>query len=192
MGNSIHLALRDFYRDKTDLLECLKTNWIIEGYQSKKHEQEALEKAREFLINYLSCELHKNAKPIYLEQPFTFRVDQTLKIGGKIDRVDELPNGEIEIIDYKSGKVSKDTDEGLQLTIYALAATELFGKTVDKVKMSYYFLDSQEKITTVRTKEQLEDAKKELLRIRDEIQKSNFSCSHSIFCDNCEFKMLCG
>ena len=146
---------------------------------------------QEFLKNYLESEIHKQAKPIYLEQPFSFKIGD-LKIGGKIDRVDELPNGDIEIIDYKSGKVSKDTDEGLQLTIYAIAASEMFGKPVDKIKLCYYFLETGEKITSVRTKEQLEDAKKELLKIRDEIQKSDFSCSHSLFCENCEFKMLCG
>ena len=192
LGNSVHLALRDFYRGQKDLLECLDQNWISEGYTSKKHEQEALEKARLLLAGYLKSEIHAKAKPLYLEQPFTLRVDPTLKVGGKIDRIDEIAEGMVEIIDYKSGKMTKDTDEGLQLTIYALAATELFGRPVEKVKLSYYFLESGEKITSVRTKEQLENAKKELLAIRDKIQQSDFACSKSMFCENCEFKMLCG
>jgi len=223
-GSSIHAALNEFYLTKTEIFAALKNNWIIEGYTSKKHEQESLEKAQKFLQEYLKTGLHQKAKPIYLEMPFTFKIsghsggrpkgepiesqkrsyqslhsfqddEGVLKIGGKLDRVDELPNGEIEIIDYKTGAnvpSQKDIDLDLQMTIYALAATEVLQKSIDKVKLSFYFFDNQTKISTTRTKEQLENAKKELLAIREEIQKSDFACSGSKHCEKCEFEILCG
>ncbi len=192
MGNSIHLALRDFYRNGGDILTHLKNNWVVEGYGSKKHEQESLEKSKRFLTEYLKSDLHKNANPIHLEEMFNFHVDSTLKIGGKIDRIDELPAGTIEVIDYKTGAnvpTQKEIDANLQMTIYALAAT--IKKPIEKVKLSFYYFDTATKIETVRTAAYLEEAKKQLLAIRDEIEKSNFSCSGSRLCDNCEFKMLC-
>lgn len=195
LGNSMHLVLHDYHKNGTDIWKSLETNWIKEGYSDKKHEQESLEKAKKFLTEYLKSGLHKNANPIYLEQPFTFKIND-LKIGGKMDRVDDLGNGEIEIIDYKTGaKIpsQKDIDANLQMTIYALAATDggVLNHGIEKMKLSFYYFDNQTKMTTTRTKEQLEEAKKQLLATRDEIEKSDFQCSGNKLCESCEFKMLC-
>lgn len=192
MGNSIHLALRDFYRSGGDIIKHLENNWVVEGYGSKKHEQESLEKSKRFLTQYLSSDLHKKAKPIYLEEMFSFNVDPTLKIGGKIDRIDELPGGTLEVIDYKTGAnvpTQKDIDLDLQMTIYALAAT--IKKPIDKVKLAFYYFDTGTKIETIRTAEQLAAAKKELLALRDQIASSDFLCSGNLLCKSCEYKMLC-
>ncbi len=194
MGNSMHLVLRDLYRHSGQSPESiLDNNWIHEGYQSKKHEEDSKKRIADFLSEYLKTDLHKQAKPLYLEQPFVFKIDD-LKIGGKFDRVDDLGDGVVEIIDYKTGAnvpSKRDIDINLQMTVYAMAAAETMQKSIEKIKLSFYYFDTASKVTTVRTKEQLEVAKKELLQIRDEIQKSNFQCSGSIICQNCEFKILC-
>ncbi len=109
------------------------------------------------------------------------------------------PDGTIEIIDYKTGATiptQKDVDRNLQLSFYALAATtiqmEPFGIKPEKVKLSLYFLDNQEKISTIRTAEQLKEATEEILKVRDEIEKSDFKCSGHIFCqNNCEYSLFC-
>ncbi len=212
LGNSVHLALRDFYRQFNErveeskrtlhgqardlLMELLDKNWEHAGYLSQKHEEESLLKARGFLEQYLETELHKAARPIMLEQPFTYRLDPTLKIGGKIDRVDDLGGGMIEIIDYKTGSKipeQKDIDKNLQMTLYALAAVDpgVLGRKIENVKLSFYFFDNATKISTVRTAEQLTEAKKEVLAIRDQIEHSDFTCSGGVICQNCEYKILC-
>ncbi len=123
---------------------------------------------------------------------------RTLRIGGKIDRVDDLGNGMIEIIDYKTGRVpsKREIDRDLQMSIYALAATEIkdrvFDKKPDQVKLTFYYFDTQEKISTVRTKEQLETEKINLLKIAADIEASDFKCSGSQICEFCEYKLWCG
>ena len=137
--------------------------------------------------------------PVVLEQPFTVPLGKNLKIGGKIDRVDVLPDGTIEIIDYKTGATiptQKEVDNNLQLSFYALAATtiptEPFGEKPNKIKLSLYYLDDQEKISTTRTAEQLKKATEEIFKVRDEIEKSDFKCSGHIFCQNtCEYSLFC-
>lgn len=214
MGNSIHLALRQFCQQQHDsslngnrkqerefLWQLLDQTWISQGYESKKHEQDTKEKARMFLENYLNDGLHREGNAILLEKSFNFWIPSEnvgpLKILGKIDRVDDHGDGKIEIIDYKTGAnvpSQKDVDTDLQMTIYALAACErgILNKSIDKVSFSFYYFETSTKMTTTRTRDQLEQAKKNLLLIRGEIEASDFSCSRNLFCENCEYKMLCG
>ncbi|OGH05770.1 MAG: hypothetical protein A2W22_06675 [Candidatus Levybacteria bacterium RBG_16_35_11] len=204
-GTSIHSALRDFYLSCTKgnipnvkgAFEILEKNWINEGYFSKSHEQKAYEKAKEILENYLKNCFNKKTLPVALEYPFNFMI-RNLKMGGRLDRVDLLEKNRIEIIDYKTGnnlpdekKLAKD----LQLTVYALAATEVkekyLGRKPDEVLLSLYYLEEGKKFTSVRTKEQLEEAKEEILKKAEEISKSDFACSGNALCAFCEYKILC-
>ncbi len=62
---------------------------------------------------------------------------RTLSFHGKIDRVDIMPEGGFEVIDYKTGKISaKDQDLGggsyLQLPVYLLAASKLLDIPVER------------------------------------------------------------
>jgi DNA helicase-2/ATP-dependent DNA helicase PcrA len=52
-------------------------------------------------------------------------------------------------------------------------------------------LDEQEKITTIRTSKDLEKAKEEIFKVRDEIENSDFTCSGNFLCKDCEFKLFC-
>ncbi|MBI2036081.1 ATP-dependent helicase [Candidatus Microgenomates bacterium] len=208
-GTSIHASLRDFYQlllqgnkaTEKQLLEILTKNWINEGYSSKNHEAQTFKKGEEILKKFLRDAFDPKHLPISLEMPFQFSIgkqDNILRIGGKIDRIDKLSNGKIEILDYKTGTNlpdEKELDKNFQLTVYALAATEvkdpLLGKKPDEVVLSLYFLESGRKFTTTRTKEQLEAAKEKLFEIKEAISISDFVCSKSSICRICEFKMLC-
>jgi DNA helicase-2/ATP-dependent DNA helicase PcrA len=114
---------------------------------------------------------------------------------GKIDRVDEKKDGALEIIDYKTGKTmeQKEADKSLQMTVYALAATDkgIFDKKPEDLILTFYFLDSGKKISTHRTTEQLAQAKKEILERAKEIMDSSFEPKPGSLCDFCEYKLLC-
>lgn len=210
-GISIHATFNEFYKNIIEeakpteklIYEIFERNWVGEGYSGKTHEKKFFEKGKVYLSGYLKDGFNPKIIPVSLEQPFTIPLNgkdpRPIKIGGKIDRVDVMPDGTIEIIDYKTGATipsQKEVDENLQLSFYALAATtiptEPFGVKPDKIKLSLYFLDDQEKITTTRTAEQLEKAKEEIFKVRDEIEKSDFRCSGHMFCQNtCEYSLFC-
>jgi len=206
-GTTIHGVLKDFFGEVQRgikpgvkiINELLYKNWIKEGYKSKKHEAEFLQKGKDYLAGFLKYGFNPKNLPISLEQLFIVPIGKDLKIGGRIDRVDSLGGGEIEIIDYKTGATiptQREVDKNLQLSFYALAATKIptepFNKLPEKIKLSLYYLDEQEKISTTRTVKQLEEAVNEIYKIRDEIEGSDFKCSGHMFCQiGCEFSLFC-
>lgn len=205
-GTSVHSTLKDFYHravmnqnpQVSDILTILKENWIYEGYGSKEHEHESFNRAQYVITDYLKKNYSSENLPIALEVPFQFWASPTLRIGGRIDRIDRLSEDQLEIIDYKTGNNVPDDKEikkNFQLTLYGLAATEIkdpiFNRKPEEIVLSLYYLEEGKKISTTRTREQLEEAKKEVVKIAEEIANSDFACSRSIFCENCEYKMLC-
>lgn len=210
-GTSMHLTLKDFYlavksgEKPTEKLihETLEKDWIREGYLDKRHEEKMLLKGKDYLSDFFKTQFDRKKIPVVLEQPFMIPITsedkkEHLKIGGKMDRVDVLSDGKIEIIDYKTGAnvpTQQAIDNDLQMTFYALAATKIydapFNKKPEEIKLTFYYFENQNKVTTTRTKEQLESAVKEIFEVKKEIEKSEFNCSGHIFCQNCEYSLFC-
>lgn len=204
-GVSIHGAMRDFFQlikqqgsaTVDDMLSFLKTNWIPAGYTSKQHEEQTYDQAIR-MVTRVALENSKSIPPVAsVEMPFSFMIGK-LKISGRIDRIDKLPDEKIEIIDYKTGTkilTEKKAKEDLQLSLYGIAATEvndpLLRKNPEDVLLTLHYLEDNIKITTTRTKEQLEEAKQYIVQKVDEISQSDFACSGANACKTCEYSMLC-
>ncbi len=203
-GTSLHAALRDFYRldrgkkkPEEFLMELYQNNWLDEGYADKQHEKLTFEKGKRFLRAFLDEKENLIIKPLAIEQPFRFRLG-SLTVAGKIDRVDAKDEERIEIIDYKTGASvpgQEEVDRDLQLAIYALAATQVpdkpFAKKPEEVQLSLYYFETDEKLRTNKTREQLEQTKKILLDWAQKISESDFSCNKTERCRRCEYRLLC-
>jgi DNA helicase-2/ATP-dependent DNA helicase PcrA len=205
-GNTFHITMKAFYEKINQgqkptlglIHKTLEENWINEGYLNKSHEKGSYDKAKRFLKFYLENYFDPKIKPAVLEQPFTIRLDN-LRVGGKIDRVDV--HGDIlEIIDYKTGATpltQKEAEKDLQLSIYGLAATSIpeypFDRKPEKVKLSLMYFDKPQIVTTTRTRESLEEAKKVIEDYKRQIEESDFKCSHGYLCDEegCEYRQFC-
>jgi DNA helicase-2/ATP-dependent DNA helicase PcrA len=198
-GISIHESLKQMLNAKNlnakltqDIFEnCFRE----EGYENKKHKKLFFDKGKEYLLGFLKNSYDPKTKTVALEQKFNIKLSKDLTVGGVIDRIDEISKGRFEIIDYKTGAnipSQKDVDKDLQLSVYALAVSEMYKVKPENIKLSLYYLDTQEKITTIRTEEELQEIRNQILEIRDEIENSDFKCNNSYFCQKgCEFKMFC-
>ncbi|RJQ27712.1 ATP-dependent helicase [Candidatus Parcubacteria bacterium] len=222
-GITIHSALNNFYKQvregrrfsENDLIEIIDKSWVGEGYDSKLHEKEARIKAENLMKKYLNNYFDQNQIPQALELPFSFHLSRDeiqkelsvsntrnaqgdlLKVTGKIDRIDVLPSGAIEIIDYKTGSGDSNFKAAydLQLGIYALAATKvehpLLRKKPEEIKLTLFYLETGEKITHSFKGDDLLNIEQKVIDKVREIEKSDFKCSANLLCAKCEYKMLC-
>jgi DNA helicase-2/ATP-dependent DNA helicase PcrA len=86
---------------------------------------------------------YASAVPLFTERPFLLWFDGFV-IGGRIDAIFGTRDGAWEIVDYKTGRMPDDDDplSGVQLDVYALAATELWDKKPDDLTLTYFYLDA--------------------------------------------------
>jgi ATP-dependent helicase/nuclease subunit B len=91
-----------------------------------------------------------DGEPLSVGEPVTVVVAGiTLRVAGRIDRIDRMADGTFEILDYKTGGFYADAWKGtyaggrrLQHALYGLAALELLKKTTKKPALGgaeYYF-----------------------------------------------------
>ena len=203
-GISIHNTLYNFYKELSlgknlslkDLLEIFKREWISDGYEGKKHEEERFSQALIMLEEFYKKEMKTFTKPLGLELPFNFVLKNNIKVFGKIDRLDQKGKG-IEIIDYKTGADNPKAEKShrLQLAMYALAATRVKDNILNRdpkdITLTLHFLEGNTKKSMNFNKENLDKLEDELIEKISEIEKSDFKCSKNVLCLNCEYKMLC-
>jgi len=202
-GQTLHRTLKDFHRRAffdqqptlEDLLTIFEKRWISGGYKTIEHQDLAKKRGREILTKYFQTHQGMLKPPLSLEQKFTIRFGK-VKLIGSIDRIGQGPEGEVEIIDYKTGSENK-TEEELQkeakksdqLTIYALAAQEDLKIKVDQVCL--YFLEHQIKAVTTRSPKQLESKREEIAQQIEEMEKSDFTATPGFHCRWCAYNQIC-
>lgn len=149
------------------------------------------------ITTYIEKNFDEKNLPLSLEKPFQFLLGN-VRIGGRVDRIDRLPDGTLEIIDYKTGRNSIDEKQirnNLQLAIYTLAAKTIpeitRGPKNSEIKVSLHYVELGKVVTGILKQEDLEKASQKILAKAEEIENSDFACSKSIFCENCEYKLLC-
>src|SRR3989304_5996450 len=135
-GTSLHAALEKFYAvtvpkppSLEELLGHLTQTWEKAGYSSDAEEQQYFEHAKQVLTNFYHSNASQFQIPAAVEQRFEVELDGHV-LRGIIDRLDKLPAGGYEIIDYKTGRnipPKYRVDSDLQLSIYYLASKELWG-----------------------------------------------------------------
>ena len=197
-GDSLHRALYRFHNRPVpvapplgDLLEMLDEEWVSGGYRDEGEELSYLEHGRQVLTTYHRDNAPAFRVPAALEHRFTIQVDG-IELTGVLDRMDRIPGGGYEILDYKTNRrlpPQSAIDRDLQLTLYYLAAGEVWGIEPERLTM-YYLLPAQ-RMTTVRTPGDADAVRRRVATVAERIAAGKFEPRPNPLCDWCEFQAHC-
>jgi DNA helicase II / ATP-dependent DNA helicase PcrA len=198
-GAAMHRVLLTYYesarlgRTKGDeeLLQLFRDDEGMSGiqdeYQRRLYLNQGEEQLREFLVGTRSAPA---PEVLHTEKWFDVQIAGT-KVAGRIDRMDRAADGSINIVDYKTGKArsQEDADESLQLSIYAIAASEKWGYRVGA--LLFHNLDGNVPVSSKRTEFQLAEARERVLAVARGIAAGNFKPKPDFYCNFCAFRGLC-
>jgi len=177
-----------------ELLKIYEKNWIDDWYKTKKQKDNYYKKGKEILKTFYEVQ-EKWTIPIALESGFKIKIGENA-IGGRIDRIDKLEDGTLEIIDYKTGKSKEklSPDDKDQLLIYQVALEELpeYQNQGIPSKLTFYYLNDSLQNSFLGKEKEKEKLKEKIENIIQKIKDQNFKATpNKIICKNCDFKDIC-
>ena len=210
-GSTAHAAFEAFTKERRereargeapptrdDLERLFRDRWVPTGFGDRTTEEAYQRRVNTLLENFWTGEVSSLGEAIHEELEFNLVIEDPaggapVVVYGSIDRIDRLPSGLVEVIDYKTGRISsqKDVDESLQLSIYALACRDALGLGTPE-RVTLYFTESATRMSTTRTDEQLDAARADILARTARIRSGDFAATPSAdACRYCDFARLC-
>jgi len=199
-GNMMHTTIKEFVsevkkRGKAVPLEemwaIFDRVWTSAGFPDEYQEEEYRKAGREQLEAFYHTYIAAPADVLYQEKPFELPLEHEVVVTGRIDQVNRAGKGEVEIIDYKTGRArdAKKAAADLQLGIYALAAREVLD--LEPSRLVFYNLVNNEAVATTRDEKALAATKQKIAEVADLIRAGEFSAKPSFACAYCDYKPMC-
>jgi DNA helicase II / ATP-dependent DNA helicase PcrA len=198
-GAAIHRVLKTYFdsvragRPKADeelvqlFREDLADARIQEAYQQELYEQQGVPQLVEFLDSVRDIPA---SQVLHTEEPFELRLGEVI-VAGRIDRIDQRPDGTVAIIDYKTGKSrdQENADQSLQLSLYAIAAQEKWGYKVGA--LIFHNLEGNVPVITMRSESDLVAARDRVHAAAQGIADGIFDAKVGMHCSFCAYRSLC-
>jgi DNA helicase-2/ATP-dependent DNA helicase PcrA len=174
-----------------EVVSIYEREWSAAGFIDEFHEKEYQKAGREQLEAFHRSYSAAPADVLHQEKPFELPLDHEVVVTGRIDQINRMADGEVEIVDYKTGRPrdAKKADADLQLSVYALAAQEVLDLTPGR--LVFYNLGTNEPVGSTRDKKTLAAVKQKIAEVADQIRAGEFSPKPGFSCGYCDFKPLC-
>jgi DNA helicase-2/ATP-dependent DNA helicase PcrA len=198
-GILIHNVLERFHKEPPEnpedglrvLTGLFETGWRRTGFGATDDELQFRDRAREALRLYWERERVAEGEPVWLEKKFDFKVGEH-HVRGRVDRVDRLPDGDYELIDYKTGerRTEAELENDLQLALYRLAAREAW--EVEASTGSYYYVLDADKVPAPTRPDDAERVERTVLQVGEGILGQDFEPRPSpAVCSWCDYRLIC-
>jgi DNA helicase II / ATP-dependent DNA helicase PcrA len=194
-GIVVHQVLERFHTSggsaPEDLVDLLEAGWRRGGFGDSDQEIQLHEKARLALVSYHRRLREEPAEPVWFERSFAFRMGPH-HLRGRVDRIDRLPDGGHELIDYKTGRprTAAQLAQDIQLSLYAVGAREAW--QLDAAQQAYYYVLDDEKVPVPRGPADAEWIRDTVMEVAEGILGQEFepTPSHAA-CSMCDYRIVC-
>ncbi|HOX11121.1 MAG TPA: PD-(D/E)XK nuclease family protein [Candidatus Moranbacteria bacterium] len=184
-----------------EALDFFSKNWNADVFENEMEERASFSQGVAIIQDYYKKNNPADSNIVDLESRFAIEIADPQKntthiVSGIIDRIDKTEDG-YEIIDYKTTKKmpsQEKVDNDLQLSVYLNAFLSRYPKEaerLDKITVSLYYLKHGVKLSSTRTKEQLQSANKIFLDVASAIEEGKFEPNVTPLCDWCGYQKLC-
>jgi RecB family exonuclease len=197
-GDVLHRVLYRFHNRPVpfapsleELHEMLEDEWRSEVFVTDSDGELYRQHAWQILSEYHAANAGEFRIPAALEHRFTIDVDG-VQLQGVIDRMDRIPGGGYEIIDYKTSRrlpAKQYVDADLQLSLYYLAAREIWG--IEPERLTLYYLIPGQRLSTFRTPAMADDLRRRVATVAERIEAGKFEPRQNPLCEWCDFQELC-
>lgn len=143
IGLVTHAVLRGFWdlpphqRTPDAVARLVQTHWSAQGFHDAEHARRWMHRVVGQVVEYLRA-ADRSAEPLGLERTVAFRTT-TAAFLGRIDRLDDR-DGELVVVDYKTGRVPCTTDDArtsLPLALYLLAVRRIWRRPATRVELHH-------------------------------------------------------
>jgi DNA helicase-2/ATP-dependent DNA helicase PcrA len=205
-GNFFHNIVDDSAKRKMNgqhdtleqLIDIAKSTWNTREYigYSEQRENQDKKSVEEIVEEYHKWDEQNPNTIVGAEIQMDIRIGDYI-VDGKIDRVEQTPDGEYVIVDYKTGGKNKEItnlNESLQLNIYAmgLQAKKKFGKLPKLISYFYPEKEGQKIFSYEVTQADVDNTKRKLEEFLNLIDNGEFGADPNMKkCGWCDYKDLC-
>ena len=198
-GSTMHTTIKRFMEQVKkgnklsfdEVQRIYETEWNRAGFEDDYQEAEYKKDGLEQLKAFHAAMLAEPPEVLEQEKGFELPMANNVILTGRMDQVNGLGRNEVEIVDYKTGKPKKDADanKSLQLSIYAIAAKEIF--EWNPARLTFYYLLNNSAQLTTRDAKQLAAAETVVQETAADIRAKDFDAKPGYACRSCAYKLIC-
>jgi DNA helicase-2/ATP-dependent DNA helicase PcrA len=174
-----------------EIHNLLDAGWRRGGFGDSEEERQLRLKAASSLGRYLERCRDESGEPVWFERSFSFKLGPHL-LRGRVDRVDRLPEGGYELIDYKTGrpKSAAALREDVQLSLYAVGAREAWD--LEAAQQAYLYVLDDEKVQVPTEEIDPDWISETVFEVAEGILGQGFEPQPSFSaCSMCDYRIAC-
>ncbi len=199
----LHTALDGYHKEKLQkcgppperLEELLRQIWKEDLFSSVEESREALDRAMVQLRRYRAVQAASSAR-VAAAKTFCGTAISGVWINAVVDRIDELPGGGLELIDFKSGRPPATDfflkrDIAAAMTFFAAAGDRKLARLGEPLRLTFWYLQNQQRISLTFGDRDFQRVEETLDRLKSAAESDEFPSHRGPGCRFCDWLENC-